>query len=156
MQISLSILLNIINIFYFDSHFVQLRIVSFCTREDTEEETHKSLACKVQLSSFVIINHIICPSTKKVRKLSLAMLRFDAMVLRECLERTHNFKLQLIFDFGFTLLLQLINLRDVFLCALVIFHFHSVQSFCFKIQKYCKTGVFSTTMQSTLQFATVK
>ena len=50
------------------------------------------------------------------------MLRFDARVLRECLERTHNFKLQLIFDFGFTLLLQLINLRDVFLCALVIFH----------------------------------
>ena len=50
------------------------------------------------------------------------MLRFVAMVLRECLERTHNFKLQLIFDFGFTLLLQLINLRDVFLCALVIFH----------------------------------
>jgi len=50
------------------------------------------------------------------------MLRFVAMVLRECLERTHNFILQLIFDFGFTLLLQLINLKDVFLCALVIFH----------------------------------
>ena len=49
------------------------------------------------------------------------MLRFDA-ILREGLEKTQNFKLQLIFDFGFTLLLQLINLRDVFLCALVIFH----------------------------------
>merc|ERR1719278_227448 len=47
------------------------KVVSFCTREDTDKETHKSFACK------------------------------------------------LIFDFGFTLLIELVNLRDVFLCAMI-------------------------------------
>ena len=35
--------------------FLNLRVVSFCTREDTEKETHKSLACTYH--RFQRLNH---------------------------------------------------------------------------------------------------
>ena len=73
-------------LFYFDSQFyLQLRIVSFCTREDLEEETHKSLACKVQLSSY-LLSSIISFVFFKQKNVPLSMLRFDA-ILREGLEK---------------------------------------------------------------------
>ena len=141
MQISLSILQNIFNLFYFDSQFFfntgswasvrgrtpRKRLISRLPARFNYH--HLSLS----IISFVFFKQ------KKVRKLSLALLCFDAMVLKECLERTHHFKLQLIFDFGFTLLLQLINLRDVFLCALVIFHLIVYSLFVSKFKNTLKT-----------------